>query len=99
MLGFIVPMFEEQPKYPLRPFIIWGIAGFYLAIPIEGEADFIELFAEAFDIGFGGNRWVLSGLDGILFCGKSESIVSHWVQHVEAGKAFVAGYNIGSDVP
>ena len=92
-------MFEEQSKYPLRPFIILGIAGFYLAVPIEGETDFIELFAEAFDICFGGYCRVLSGLDGILFCGKSESIISHWVQHVKSGKAFVAGYNIGRDVP
>lgn len=79
----------------MGPLVVLGFAGTYLAVPIEGETDFIELFAEAFDIRFGGNGGVLSGLDGVLFGRKSKRIVAHRVKYVIAGKAFISGYNIG----
>ena len=98
LLGFIVPVFKKQAKNPLGPLVVLGFTGTYLAIPIERETDFIELFAEAFYVGFGGNGGVLSGLDGVLFGRKSERIEAHRVEYVKTGKAFVSGYNIGGDI-
>ena len=41
---------------------------------------------------------MLSGLDGILFGGKSEAVVAHRVQDVEPLVALVAGEDVARDV-
>ena len=49
----VVVVFEHLQKGPLGPFVIGGIAGADLTVPVEREADLVELFPVAGDVPFG----------------------------------------------
>src|SRR5690606_858134 len=67
VLPRIVPAFEQLKEDPLRPLVEVRIASARLAFPIETEAHAIELFAVAFSVRRRRHRWMLPGLDRILF--------------------------------
>ena len=75
-----------------------GVAGSDLSVPVEGETDFVQLFAIACNVFDGRHRGVLSGLNGILFGGKAVGIIAHGVKDVESFQAFVACVDVGGDV-
>jgi hypothetical protein len=83
---------------PLRPAHVFGIGGGDFAVPIVGEAERFELAAEVLDVGGGGDRRVLAGLDGVLLGGQAERVVAHRVEHVVAGHALVAADDVGGGV-
>jgi len=78
----VVPVIEEQTENPLGKFIIIGIASFHLSVPIVAKTHDIQLLSEAFYVLFGSNSGMLAGLDGVLFGGQTEGVVTHWVQNV-----------------
>ena len=78
--------------------VILRVAGTNLAIPIEAEANLVELLAVAVDVGYGSNLWVLTSLDSILLSRQSVSIVTHRVQYVESVQTLVACIDIASDI-
>ena len=41
---------------------------------------------------------MLAGLNGVLFRGKTERIIAHRMQYIEAAQAFVACENIAGDI-
>ena len=84
----------ELQEDPLRPAHILRIGGGDFTLPIVGKPECLELAAEIFDVGGGGDRRVLAGFDGILFGGQAEGIVAHWMQDVEAAHAFVTADDI-----
>ena len=65
--------FEERP---LRPFVVARIAGADFAVPVEREADFVQLLAVAGDVLLGGDGRMLARLDGVLFGRKAEGVVA-----------------------
>jgi len=68
-LCFIVkPRFKKLNKGPLCPLKIVRIVGANLTVPVEREADIIQLMPVSFNINFGGNGRMRAGLDGILLC-------------------------------
>ena len=75
---------------PLRPAVVVGVAGAYLAVPVVAEAYLVELLAVAGNVALGGDGGVLPRLYGILLGGQAKGIVAHGMQHVEAVLAFVA---------
>ena len=83
---------------PLRPVIIFRVTSTYLAVPVEREPDFIQLFAVAVDIVDRCDSRMLSRLDGILLSRQTVSIVSHRIEYIEALQSFVAGINVRSNV-
>ena len=98
-VGFVaIIMVEQLDESPLSPFVVIGVAGAHLAAPVEGEAYFVELFAVACDVLFGGDGRVLAGLYGVLFGGKAVGVVAHGVQHVEPFQTFVAGKDVAGYV-
>ena len=78
--------------------VILRVAGTNLAVPIEAEANLVELLAVAVDVGYGSNLWVLTGLDSILLSRQTVSIVTHRVQYVESVQTLVACIDIASDI-
>ena len=78
--------------------VILRVAGTNLAVPIEAEANLVELLAVAVDVGYGSNLWVLTGLDSILLSRQTISIVTHRVQYVESVQTLVACIDIASDI-
>ena len=78
--------------------VILGVAGAHLALPVEAEADLVELFAVAGYVLLGGHSGVLSGLYGILLGGQAVGIVAHGVEHVEALRTLVARIDVRGDV-
>ena len=78
--------------------VILRVAGANLTVPIEAEANLVELLAVAVDVGYGSNLWVLTGLDSILLCRQSVSIVTHRVQYVKSVQTLVACIDIASDI-
>jgi len=87
--------FEERP---LRPFVVARIAGADFAVPVEREADFVQLLAVAGDVLLGGDGRMLARLDGVLFGRKAEGVVAHRMQDVEALLALVARVDVRGDV-
>ena len=78
--------------------VILRVAGTNLTVPIEAEANLVELLAVAVDVGYGSNLWVLTCLDSILLCRQSVSIVTHRVQYVKSVQTLVACIDIASDI-
>ena len=89
---------EHLLEGPLCPLVVVGGAGAHLAVPVEAEAYLVELFAVAVNVGEGGLLWVLSCLDGILFCWQSVGIVAHGVEDIVALKTLVARIYVAGDV-
>ncbi len=96
--GTVIPRVEHAQESPLCPAVEIGIACAYLTLPVETEADFVELVAVACDVLRRSHLGVLSGLDGILLGGQAESVVAHGMEYVEAVEALVAGEYVGGDV-
>ena len=69
--------------------VILRVAGTNLTVPIEAEANLVELLAVAVDVGYSSNLWVLTSLDSILLSRQSVSIVTHRVQYVESVQTLV----------
>ena len=78
--------------------VILRVAGTNLTVPIEAEANLVELLAVAVDVSYGSNLWVLTCLDSILLCRQSVSIVTHRVQYVKSVQTLVACIDIASDI-
>ena len=78
--------------------VILRVAGTNLTVPVEREANLVELFTIAVDVGYGSNLWVLTCLDSILLCRQSVSIVTHRVQYVKSVQTLVACIDIASDI-
>ena len=89
---------EHLLEGPLRPMVVVGRTSAHLAVPIETEADLVQLLAVAVDVGKGGLLRVLSRLDGILLGWQAVGVVAHGVQHVEALQTLIAGIDVGGDV-
>ena len=101
-LSLLAAVAEERVEHllesPLSPMVILRVAGANLTIPIEAEANLVELLAVAVDVGYGSNLWVLTSLDSILLSRQSVSIVTHRVQYVESVQTLVACIDIASDI-
>ena len=78
--------------------VILRVAGTNLTVPIEAEANLVELLAVAVDVGHGSYLWVLTCLDSILLSRQSVSIVTHRVQYVESVQTLVACIDIAGDI-
>ena len=65
---------------------------------VEAESHAVELASHIGDIFFGGDAWVLAGLDGVLFCWETECVEGDSVEDVFAFHAVVAGHHVGGDV-
>ena len=78
--------------------VILRVAGTNLAVPVEREADFVELLTIAVDVGYGSYLWVLTSLDSILLSRQSVRIVTHRVQYVKSVQTLVACIDIASDI-
>ena len=78
--------------------IIFRVASTDFTVPVERETYFVQLLAVAVDIVDGSDGRMLSGLDGILFCRQTVSVISHRVEYIEALQSFVTGVNIRSNV-
>ena len=89
---------EHFEEGPLRPLVVLRIARAHLAVPVEREADLVELLAVAGDVALGRHGRVLSRLDGVLLGRKTERVVTHRVQDVESLEAFVARIDVQGDV-
>ena len=78
--------------------VILRVAGTNLTVPIEAEANLVELLAVAVDVSHGSYLWVLTSLDSILLCRQTVSIVTHRVQYVKSVQTLVACIDIASDI-
>ena len=96
--GCIVPRFEQLGENPLGPPVVSRVTGAHFARPIVAESELVQLFPVTPYVGFGRYSRMLSGLDGILFGGKSEAVVAHRMQDVEPLVALVAGEDVARDV-
>ncbi len=91
-------LFVELLEYPLRPAVILGVGRVDLAVPVVGEAERADLFAEAVDVLFGRDGGVRARLHGILLGWQAERVPPHGMQDVEAFHALVAAEDVGGRV-
>ena len=98
LLSCVIVVVEHFYECPLRPVVIFRVAGTHFSFPVIAEAYFVHLLAVARYVFISCFFGVLSSLYGVLFRGKSVSVVSHRMQNVEAFEAFVAAEDIAGDV-
>jgi hypothetical protein len=88
----------ELQEDPLGPAHVVGVGRVYLAVPIVGEAEALELAAEIVDIVLGVDARVFAGLAGVFLGGQAEGVPAHRVEHVVALHAPVARDDVGGGV-
>jgi hypothetical protein len=79
----VIPAVEQLQEDPLRPFIIGGIAGTELPVPVEAKTDIIELTAKIINVLVGTHSRMHAMVNGILLGGQPKRIVPHGMQYVE----------------
>lgn len=77
--------------------VLW-VSGVDFAVPVVGEAEFLELAAEVVCVGLCGDAWVGAGFYGVLFGGESEGVPAHGVEDVKAVHALIACDDVGGGV-
>ena len=99
LAGFLVEVRRVQlQEDPLGPADVFGIGGGDLAVPVVAEAEGFQLALEGGDVGDGGDRRMLAGLDRVLLRGQAEGVPAHRVENVVALAAFGAADDVGGGV-
>ena len=89
---------EEFKEDPLRPAEVVLVGRGQLAVPVDGEAEHLQLATEVVDIATRLHGRVFAGGDGVLFRGQAEGVPTHRVEDVEALGFLVAAQDVGSGV-
>jgi len=89
---------EELEEDPLGPLEVAGVGGIDLAIPVDAEADLLELSAEGLHVLGGDFAGVDALLDGGLLGGQAKGVPTDGLEDIEALCALVAGQDVGSRV-
>ena len=89
---------EELEEDPLRPAEVVLVGSRKLAVPVDGEAEHLELAAEVVDVALGLDGRVFARGNRMLLGGEAESVPAHWVEDVEAVGLLVAGEDVRSGV-
>ena len=99
LAGFLVEVRRIQlQEDPLGPADVFGIGGGDLAVPVVAEAEGFQLALEGGDVGDGGDRRMLAGLDRVLLRGQAEGVPAHRVEDVVALAALGAADDVGGGV-
>mmetsp|Transcript_1213 Transcript_1213/g.2220 ORF Transcript_1213/g.2220 Transcript_1213/m.2220 type:complete len:576 (+) Transcript_1213:1033-2760(+) len=91
-------LLEELEEDPLGPLDVVEVGGGHLPVPVEGEAQALELALEVGDVLGGGLPGVRAGVDGVLLGGQPEAVPAHGVQHVQVLHAVVPGHDVRGGV-
>ena len=83
-------LFEQLDEDPLGPLIILGVGGVDLTIPVEGEAQRLQLALEAGHILGGDDLGVDVVLQGVVLGRQAEGVPAHGVQDIAAALALFA---------
>ena len=83
---------------PLGPLIILGVGGVDLTVPVEGEAQCLELLPEVVNIPLGDDGRMDVVLHGEVLGGQAESVPAHRVEHVITVLAALAAHDIQRSV-
>ena len=94
----VVIVVEELQECPLRPFVVGGVAGAHLAVPVKAETYLVQLLTIAVDVLLSGDGRMLARLDCILLGRQAVGVISHRVQDVEATQPLVAGIDVAGYV-
>jgi len=89
---------EEFEEDPLRPAEVVLVGRRQLAVPIDGEAEHLQLAAEVVDIATRLHGRVFAGCDGVLFSRQAKRVPTHRVEDVEALGFLVAAQDVRSGV-
>ena len=89
---------KQLQKNPLRPFVIAGVAGAHLPIPVITKTYLIQLCFKGCNVFLCSIRRMLSCLYSILLCGQTKTIKAHRVQYIKPLQPFVTTVNITGDI-
>jgi len=94
----VVPTVEELDEYPLSPAVVLDVGRRDAARPVVAEAEPADLALDVGDVLCRRLSRMHAVLDGVLFRGQAESVVTHWVQDVMACHAGVAADDVRGGV-
>ena len=89
---------EQLQEQPLGPAVVIAVAGGLLTVPVDRQAEAIQLRSHLIDVAIGPIAGINVAFDCSIFGGKTEGIPSHRVQHRAATHPLNAGDHIGDDV-
>ena len=79
---------------PLGPLVVFGVGGVDLAVPVEGEAQSLELLTEMIHVLLGDDGRVDVVLHGEVLGGQAKGIPAHRVEHVVAVLAALPAHHV-----
>ena len=85
---------EQLEEDPLRPAEVVLVRRGQFAVPVDGEAEHLQLAAEVIDVTLGLDGGVLARGDRVLLGGQAEGVPAHRVQDVEAVGLLIAGEDV-----
>ena len=89
---------EELQEYPLGPFVVVGGTGGYFLVPVEGDAEALELPFHLGDVLVGPFGRGDAPVYGRIFGGEAEGVPSHGVEDAVALHSFEAGDDIDDGI-
>ena len=89
---------EEAQEEPLGPAVVLGIAGGDLGVPVDGEAQALELLADARDVARRDLGRRLAGADGGVLGRQAEGVVAHRVEDRAAHAPAVVRHHVAHRV-
>ena len=91
-------LFVELEEDPLRPAVVVGGGGVDLALPVVGEAESLDLFAEGGDVAFGDYRRVQPLANRCTLGGQAEGVPTHRMKDVKVLGALHPRDDVGCSV-
>ena len=82
---------KELEENPLGPLVVARVSGIDFPVPVDGEADALDLPPEILHVGLRSDGGMGARLDGVLLGRKPEGIPSHRVEDVETKGLTITG--------
>ena len=91
-------VFHELREEPLVPLVVPRVVAFEGATPVVGEPHSLDLLGDGGHVPFRNVVRVATFRDGSVFCGHSERIEAHRVEHVKTHQSLEPGNSIADGV-
>ncbi len=85
---------EKLQEDPLGPFVIAGVRGIHLPLPVKGIAQGVKLSLEPLHIVFGHDSGMDMVLDSVVLRGQAEGVPAHGIQYIIALHPALSGHNV-----
>ena len=78
------PLFIKFQEHPLRPFVIFRVAGIEASVPVERKTDGFQLTCKVGNVRFGRNCRMNAGFYRVIFRWQTKRVKPHRIQNIQS---------------